>query len=115
MEYNYPKNNALNPILWLNGTVFFSYTGAIIKTGDPYNPLLYLSGITMACSIAAYFILLYRDPNRLQSEQYQLKSKELDYRRQAKDEKIINPLNSNPEPAFKNSKKAIIATGKEEK
>ena len=70
---------ALNPLLWLVGIVCSLALTLSIAVGDPMLRLLSfgLAAATVVVAIVAYFILLFRDPDRLQSEEYRLQQRAL--------------------------------------
>lgn len=76
----YVRGTALNPILWLVAVVI---GGALIAgwSAGWTSPIGYgAAGLVVVCVLAAlgaYFFLLFRDPDRLQSEKYQLQIKAL--------------------------------------
>ena len=67
-------DNVLNPLLWICGiteivavpAAFFSNDGAQIFFCS-------LAAFPVGAALIAYFIWMFRDPNRLQSEDYQIK------------------------------------------
>jgi hypothetical protein len=72
-------NTALNPLLWLTAVVTPTGLIAAILSGSQHvQDFACLIAATPVCLTGlAYAILLFRDPDRLQSEQYQLKQQEL--------------------------------------
>lgn len=66
-------NSAMNPLLWLNGcSLPFTIPGAIWGPHPLNMVMMTIAGTTILSAVAAYFIWMFRDPNRLQSEDYQL-------------------------------------------
>jgi hypothetical protein len=72
-------NNALNPLLWLAAVVTPASLLAAILSGSAQvqSFACWIAAAPVALVGLAYAILLFRDPNRLQSEEYQLKHVEL--------------------------------------
>lgn len=71
-------NSAMNPLLWLNGcSLPFTITGAIWAPTPVNYGLLAIAVATILASVIAYFIWMFRDPNRLQSEDYQLENQRM--------------------------------------
>ena len=71
--------SVVNPLLWLVGlTMPFSVLAAVLVDGQLLK-LIFLgfSGISIVSTLIAYFIFMFRDPDRLQSEEYQLRQREL--------------------------------------
>jgi hypothetical protein len=70
-------NSAINPLLWLAALVLpTSLTGAYFL---PEFRLMFVSAmvVVITAPIIAYFIWMFRDPNRLQSEDYQLENQRM--------------------------------------
>lgn len=72
-------NTALNPLLWLTAVVTPAGLIAAILAGSPQVQgfACWIAATPVLLTGLAYAILLFRDPDRLQSEQYQLKQQEL--------------------------------------
>jgi hypothetical protein len=72
--------SALNPIIWLSvATAIISWSAAWFFQNDPaITALLIATGcLPIFAAVAAYFILLFKSPDRLQSEEYQLRQQAL--------------------------------------
>lgn len=70
--------SAINPLLWLCGVVFlFGMPGAVWGRESVSNICLGLIVLAVLAPIIAFFILMFRDPMRLQSEHYQLEHQRL--------------------------------------
>jgi ABC-type bacteriocin/lantibiotic exporter with double-glycine peptidase domain len=70
---------AINPLLWLVGLVTpLALVGAVL-IGDLWMriALLVLAFLPVIFTIAAYFMYMFRDPDRLQSEEYRLRQSAL--------------------------------------
>ncbi|MCB1433723.1 MAG: hypothetical protein KDK75_14935 [Alphaproteobacteria bacterium] len=65
-----PKAEALKPLLWLIG--FSAPSGAASTFSDSNLAvwMVVLTGISVVAFLFAYFYLLFRHPDRLQSEDY---------------------------------------------
>jgi uncharacterized membrane protein len=71
---------AINPLLWLDGIVTpLALVLAVVASGSGgvQAALIVLAAIPVVVTIVAYFILLFRDPDRLQSEEYRLRQRAL--------------------------------------
>jgi len=71
---------AINPLLWLVGIVTtLAFVLAVVAGGSPaiQAALLVFGAVPVVAVIVAYFILLFRDPDRLQSEEYRLRQRAL--------------------------------------
>jgi hypothetical protein len=70
---------AINPLLWLDFVVGALALGAAIWVGDPLvrAGFFFLLALTIFVTLVAYFVLLFRDPDRLQSEEYRLRQRAL--------------------------------------
>jgi len=72
--------NALNPLLWMTALVFpTAIAGAYLFRDDTiikFAPSIF-AVTPVAATITAYFMLLFRDPDRLQSEEYLLRHEAL--------------------------------------
>ena len=71
--------SVVNPLLWLVGlTMPFSVLAAVFVDGRLLKlTFLGFAGISIGSTLVAYFIFMFRDPDRLQSEEYQLRQREL--------------------------------------
>jgi hypothetical protein len=71
--------SVVNPLLWLVGlTMPFSVLAAVFVDGQLLKlTFLGFAGISIGSTLVAYFIFMFRDPDRLQSEEYQLRQREL--------------------------------------
>lgn len=70
--------NALNPILWLSvaaGVLFLPAAWFFRDQESIAVCLIVLASLPTIAAIAAYMILLFRSPDRLQSEEYQLRQR----------------------------------------
>ena len=70
---------ALNPLLWLAGIgTPLAFVLALLAGETWFRMALFTTGaLLLAVTVVAYFILLFRDPDRLQSEEYRLRQREL--------------------------------------
>src|SRR5208282_3286026 len=70
---------AVNPLPWLVGlTTPLSFVTAVIITDRLVRiGLLAFATLPIIVTIVAYFIFMFRDPDRLQSEEYQLRQRAL--------------------------------------
>jgi hypothetical protein len=72
--------SALNPIIWLSVAVpIISWAAAYLFRGDYHfaGVLIAIGCLPIVTAVLAYMILLFRSPDRLQSEEYQLRQKAL--------------------------------------
>lgn len=76
---------AVNPLLWLTGLTLPICLALMLSLDDRSIRLglLALAAIPVLASVVAYFVLLFRDPDRLQSEEYRIRQRALQilYRR----------------------------------
>jgi hypothetical protein len=70
-------SSALNPLLWLTGIVAPLSLVLALWTIDVLlrEVLMGLAILPVLVTIVAYFVLLIRDPDRLQSEEYRLRQR----------------------------------------
>ena len=70
---------AINPLLWLAGIgTPLAFVLAFLAGDTWFRVALFTTGfLLLAVTVLAYFILLFRDPDRLQSEEYRLRQREL--------------------------------------
>ncbi len=70
---------AVNPLLWLAGIgTPLAFVLALLAGDTWFRVALFATGaLLLAVTVVAYFILLFRDPDRLQSEEYRLRQREL--------------------------------------
>ncbi len=63
----------LNPLLWLCAIILLTGIPAVcLLAGVPQVLLMLLIAFVVVVTIAAYFMWSFKDPDRLQSEDYQL-------------------------------------------
>jgi hypothetical protein len=69
----------VNPLLWLVGLTLPCSVLAGVFVDDQLLKLVFLgfAGISIVSTLVAYFIFMFRAPDRLQSEEYQLRQREL--------------------------------------
>lgn len=71
-------NSILNPLLWLCGIVIpFSIFSAYLSRGWMRVFFCILIAVVIGLTLVAYFIWTFRDPDRLQSEDYQLEKQRI--------------------------------------
>lgn len=70
--------NALNPMLWLSLIVSVAYCGSLHLTKDTPLPLSIAFLLVITTTVISYGYLLITNPDRLQSEDYQLKKQTLE-------------------------------------
>ncbi|MGO9744264.1 MAG: hypothetical protein ACLPN5_22630 [Roseiarcus sp.] len=70
---------AVNPLLWLVGLVTPLAVAGATVTSDLWMrvALLTLAFLPVLFTILAYFVYMFRDPDRLQSEEYRLRQSAL--------------------------------------
>jgi hypothetical protein len=75
----YTVRSAMYPVLWL--CVFLTPTGlgaSIFLKGAGSMIALMIAAVPVALFVIAYLYFMFKDPSRLQSEQYQLRNRALD-------------------------------------
>ena len=84
-------NNALNPLLWLTAGVTPTGLMAATLSGSPLvqSFACWIAAAPVCLTGLAYAILLFRDPDRLQSEHYQLKQLEMRIYRKGNEKPIL--------------------------
>jgi hypothetical protein len=71
-------NSAMNPLLWLCGCSLPFTVGGAVWAPHPNNIIfMCLAAAAILSAIGAYFIWMFKDPNRLQSEDYQLENQRM--------------------------------------
>ena len=70
---------ALNPLLWLVGLTTPAAFILAAFIGDQFIQLILLcfAAIPVAATLVAYVIFMFRDPDRLQSEEYRIRQRAL--------------------------------------
>jgi hypothetical protein len=105
---------AVNPLLWLVGliTPLIFVTAIIIDDRLIRIGLLAFAALPIIVTIVAYFIFMFRDPDRLQSEEYRLQLKEINlrYRQNRKPDKY----NKANQPVQYLDSRARIENGEQE-
>jgi hypothetical protein len=78
---------AINPLLWLSGCLMpFCFAGALLVPETVIKlAFLGLAAVPIFATLIAYFLFLFRDPDRLQSEQYLIKQQMIQLVRQHDD------------------------------
>jgi len=98
--------SALNPALWLVAVTFgFGLVGLKYFAGDLMVKILLVSavGLPILVSCIAFLYFVFRQPERLQSEEYQIKAETLRVLKtkgrklQAIDARILQTINHNPQ------------------
>jgi hypothetical protein len=84
-------DNALNPLLWLTAVVtpVSAVLAAFVANPALATAFLLLAAIPVALVALAYFLFLFRDPDRLQSEEYQLKQQQIELFQKGQETPII--------------------------
>ncbi len=92
--------SVLNPLLWLCGICeIFAVPAAVISKGGLQVFLCCLAGLPVIAAIIAYFIFMFRDPDRLQSEDYQINRQKISHG--TKEEENVPLLEqTNPTPTI---------------
>jgi len=71
-------NSAMNPLLWLNGcSLPFTVPGSVWAPSPANTACMFMVVLTIGAAVAAYFIWMFKDPDRLQSEYWQLENQKL--------------------------------------
>lgn len=71
-------NSALNPLLWLVAVTLPSGILGAICTDPPLREVcMSLAILPVIAALIAYFIWMFRDPTKLQSEHYQLEQQRI--------------------------------------
>jgi membrane protein YdbS with pleckstrin-like domain len=70
---------AINPLLWLVGIVTPASLVLAVAVGETWirAALFSLGALPVVVTIAAYFVLMFRGPDRLQSEEYRFRQRAL--------------------------------------
>lgn len=92
--------NALNPLLWMMALVVpTGWIAAYFFRDDLLMKFFFalLGAAPILATLTAYFIYMFRDPNRLQSEEHQLRTQALEFlgKKDAKSE-IVEIVNQAP-------------------
>ena len=76
---NVSRSTALNPILWAFGIICTSGVIIAFFSSDPFWKYTFAAGfaILLATLVFGFLWLLIKDPDRLQSEKYQIKKQTL--------------------------------------
>ena len=70
--------NVMNPILWLCGLVTIPSLIAIVSTDNPHWVLFILSISPVFVALFSFLYFMFKAPDRLQSESYQLRKQALE-------------------------------------
>jgi hypothetical protein len=80
--------SVLNPLLWLCGiTLSCGFPAAYALEGLARTACIFLIFAVVSSTISAYFVMLFKEPDRLQSEDYQLKWKQ--FQQGSKEQEVI--------------------------
>lgn len=73
------KRTAINPILWLVGLISPLSLILTAVVGDETSRLILFcfAGVPILSALAVYLIFMFRDPDRLQSEEYRIRQQEM--------------------------------------
>ena len=93
--------SALNPILWLCGIVTMPCLTGMAWRGEFNTWLAIVAASPIACAIFGFLFLLFKDRDKLQSEEYQIRKQAMELIEQKGDisPKIVNIVDviANPE------------------
>ena len=100
-------SSAVNPMLWMSGLVGLPCLGmgACMRDYSGLSwTLIALGAVTIIVTLLAYIYLLFRDPAKLQSEDYQIRHEALELIREKGSPDAINPasLEAIANPAVRN-------------
>ena len=70
--------NVMNPILWLCGLITIPSIIAIVTTENPHWVLFVLAIAPVFVALFAFLYFMFKAPDRLQSESYQLRKQALE-------------------------------------
>jgi hypothetical protein len=70
--------SALNPILWLCGIICVPAILTVNLASKPHPSMIYLVWVIISVAIIAFVYLLLADPDRLQSEEFQIRRQTLE-------------------------------------
>jgi hypothetical protein len=70
--------NVLNPILWLCGLIAFPAMAALGFSPHPSWVHIVLATVPVGVALYSYIFFMLRDPDRLQSESFQLRKQALE-------------------------------------
>jgi len=89
---------AMNPALWLVGLVTPLALLLSFLAGDSWlRPAMFFVGVAPpGLAMIAYFLFLFRDPDRLQSEEYRIRQRELIIYEKGANAEIVNPARETP-------------------
>ena len=70
---------AINPLLWLTAIIApLALVLAVLEGDSSARVFLFaFAAVVVTATFAAYFVILFRDPDRLQSEEYRLRQRAL--------------------------------------
>jgi len=95
---------ALNPVLWL-----YALTSSSMLSGAIFVPqyaLLFITAllIVLAVALSSFIYLLFRNPDRLQSEEYQIRKRSMEIMQEKGDDKprIIDSVDVTGNPEMSN-------------
>lgn len=90
------KRTALNPLLWMVGLVTPLALILTSITGDPVvrMGLLAFAAVPILFTMVVYLIWMFRDPDRLQSEEYRVRQQALQYlHKKGESDEIVDVAN----------------------
>lgn len=93
------RRTALNPALWIVGLIcpLSLVLAAFATDANARLALFCFAAIPLLGAIIAYFILMFRDPDRLQSEEYRVKQQAMLYLyERGGSTEIVDVANQNP-------------------
>ena len=70
--------NVMNPLLWICGLVSAPSAIAVAASSNPSWVPMVLATVPVAVALAAYVYFMFTQPDRLQSEGYQLRKQALE-------------------------------------
>ena len=104
--------NVMNPILWLCGLVTIPSLIAIVSTDNPHWVLFILSISPVFVALFSFLYFMFKAPDRLQSESYQLRKQALELIEEKGGSSVIDAASieaiSNPDLPMLESPKAKV-------
>lgn len=89
------KTNAFAPLVWFNAVADPSLIISINCSDDKSMKLIFLLCVILIilCTLVAYFYMLFKRPDLLQSEKFRIEDKKLDLIASKGSDIVISPVN----------------------
>lgn len=103
--------SALNPVLWLCAIVTVPCAMSYSWSAEKPEWLLVLAFAPVTVALFGFLVLLFKDPDKLQSEEYQIRKQSLELIQQKGDSMVISAVSAVLIPKPNDSEAPLLEDG----